>query len=211
MDREDKPDREGYLGFRKAVDDFGNKALAQRAVNEWHYNSPANSVLAQYYDLFLVERAINKHYIPSHRQEIAASASKRLPEIRNTDLRHKVSSRIERLTTGWAGAKLTARGHYEDLLPSVLKFHVTLRQSQHPQETEGQAWFQVKRDVDHHQLSYLDQLKERYEHAVDKQLSRALGSEAKTRASAALDLSRKLTAFKNAHSTNISKDHDRER
>jgi hypothetical protein len=188
MARENKPDRNGYLGFREAVDKFGNTALVQRAINEWR-EMPMNSELAQYYHLFLTERAINNHYTPSEYKHFLDTASKRLPEIRDPDLRKTIANRIERLTDGFHGAIKTTLLLYKRI-DANLPQSVASRQRQHPHETEGQAWFELKRHFDHQQLNHLNQLKSRYERAVDKQVSRALGLEAKTRAATALDLAR---------------------
>jgi hypothetical protein len=210
MDRENKPDREGYLGFKDAIDN-GNEALRRRAGALWRAEKPPTTVVAQYLDLYLTEKFADNHFEPAKYKQIEDRASKRVSEIKNPALREKFAKRIERLSNAWFSARSGALLSYCELTFDDLKWETAARQSAKPHETEGQSWFYLKRDIEGRHLDYLDHVRTKFERAVDRQISRALGVEAKTRAAAAQDLARQFAASRHARSANLGKDHDRER
>jgi len=55
-----KPDREGYLGYKTALDN-GNEALNQRSAGLWWKESPPVTEIGYYSDLYLTEGFIDKH------------------------------------------------------------------------------------------------------------------------------------------------------
>lgn len=207
---ERKPDREGYLGFKEAIDS-GNDALDRRAGALWWVEKPPKSELTHYYDLYLTEGFVRKHFDQFNCDVIEAYASKGMSSIRDPILREKIAKRVERLSEAWSSVKLTDLPNYTK--HGASKARVAARQAEHPSETESQAWFKVKREAAGKYLDHLDHLQEKFERAVGRQIGRALGSEASIQAATALDRARQASAtYQQQHQQlKPSKDLDRER
>src|SRR6185437_5848987 len=89
--KERLPDREGYLGFKDALDN-GNDGLLRRADALWWAEKGPKSELAQYYDLYVTQVFIDKQFSGPKHQSVT-NAYARAAAIQNTELREKVTSR----------------------------------------------------------------------------------------------------------------------
>ena len=210
MDGERLPDREGYRAFFAAMRNGENKALFLQARNEWKSDQAENSELAQYFNMVCFESAINKHYRPAEYQHITDKALKRLPEIKDPAVRQKVARNIGRLAHAWDNAKISVSRAHRELFSDDLKSRADARQAAEPHKTQGQAWFEVKRETDHQFYEHLENLQAKYQRGLDGLIGRALGTQAKIRAATAQSRARQFTSQR-VHSAKIDKDHDRER
>jgi len=217
---ERKPDREGYLGFKDAINN-GNEALNKRATALWLKELTPNSELAHYASVYVKEVSINSDAdaeYSTHRH--IAEAAKRLTYLRDPAVKERTWKRFERLSKACDNAIKTAFLKYDELNRDGLKTQTAARQLANPHETESQSWFNVKEDIVSTHLWCCSHLQLKFENAVDtqimiafdKQTSRARGSEAKGRAATALDRARQATArFKQQEHGRAENDNDRER
>ena len=215
---ERKPDREGYLGFKDAIDN-GNEALNERATALWRKELIPTSELAHYANVYAEEASISYYAEYSTLRRIAEEA-KRLIYLKDPALTERIWKRFERLSKAYGNAMKTEVLKYDELNRDGLKTQIAARQRVNPHETESQSWFNVKQDIVSHHLWCCGHLRRKFETAVDtqimiafdKQISRKHGSEAKGRAATALDRARQATAtFKRQEHGRAENDNDRER
>jgi hypothetical protein len=184
------PDREGYLGFQAALDN-DNEALARRAGASWWAEERPKSELACYYDLYLTQVFIERQFSePQHKSVTNAYA--RASAIKNAELRNKVTNCVQRLARAFQRSRMRQDLNHGEL--SVARYPIKDQLAKNPAQTESQAWFAVKRDLDTRHLAYLNHLQKRFERAVDSQIGRAHGATAKMRANDAIDRARRAAA-----------------
>jgi hypothetical protein len=201
------PDREGYLGFKDALDN-GNEGLMRRAGAIWWAEQPPKSEMAQYYNLYLTQGFIDKHFAEPQPRAVI-NARMRAAEIKDPHLREKVTNRVERLVEAFGNTQITAIMNHGEL--SVAQYPIKDQLAKNPALTESQAWFMVTRDLDTKHLDYLDHLQKKFERAVDKQIGRAHASAAKTQATDALDRARRAAATYRARAPETDKERELDR
>jgi hypothetical protein len=201
------PDREGYLGFKDAVDK-GNEGLMRRAAAIWWAEQPPKSEMAQYCDLYVTQRSIDKQFADPQPQAVI-NARVRAATIKQPHLREKVTSRVERLADVFGNARISASMNHGEL--ELAQYPIKNQLAKNPALTESQAWFIVTRDLDTKYLDQLNYLEKKFERAVDKQIGRAHASTGKARATDALDRARRAAATYRARAPETDKDREHDR
>jgi hypothetical protein len=201
------PDREGYLGFKDAFDN-GNEALIRRAGAIWRAEQPPKSEMAQYCDLYMTQRSIDKHFADPQPQAVI-NARVRAAAIKQPHLREKVTGRVERLAEAFGNARISANMNHCEL--ELAQYPIKNQLAKNPALTESQAWFMVARDRDAQYLNELNYLEKKFERAIDKQISRARASAGKTQATDALDSARRAAATYHARGPKTDKDRELDR
>jgi hypothetical protein len=148
MEKEEKPDREGYLNFKVKVEQ-GDLALRLRAGQDWHNDSDnPQTPLASYFELFCDERRLDAMYnSPERKEQVARNAATQLLRIRNDALLQKtakdVAARIER----WEQERFDQSCNFLEVHEWGVRRRAEQWQAAHPDATESQSWFAGKTEA----------------------------------------------------------------
>ena len=158
------PDREGYLKFKAEIDG-GNKALQKQGMETaWRERTP-KSELGFYSDLHTTEKFIADYHLADGRNEktLKTYSAGLLPRITNPIQREKVTKNVDRLFKAWASqqAKLLT-SHTEMHRADNYKTDTAKRLTDHPQETESQAWFKAKWECENALAKDLNKTKDKF-------------------------------------------------
>lgn len=152
MERERRPDREGYLDYRTRLEN-GDLELAARAATEWHDKRERSSASGQYFNLHFIEQAIERHQhenpdllVQQYVQQLAG-----LTEATRCEAR----AAMEKAAQSWSTERFRLHIDYLEVCEDGFEEEIAGRRTEHPDETEAEAWFQAKLSADEPYLSYL--------------------------------------------------------
>jgi hypothetical protein len=156
MERE--PDRDGYRDFCNRVDS-GDHELAQKA--EIDSLAGQRSALGLYDRMRKIEHAIERasNEDPGdiiHGYEMTAP----LQKLSSNRVRMEALGRMQDAAASWdAARRREMTDHREFHRGNDLRYALAERRAEHPRETEGQAWFKAKLEVESAHLSRMISLR----------------------------------------------------
>jgi hypothetical protein len=171
MDRERKPDRDGYLDFKNSIAN-GNDELQNRALDEFNaqreqHPGRLTTTLAHYMDMYIVEKLDEQEH-GRDPEKIAREAEKKISAVHYRDIRQKAVNRINRLINVWDKDRDLSSMSFIVMYDFQLGKGIAERQKEHPDETHGQSWFQVRRDMESRYVDYRIGMKTKLDSAIDK-------------------------------------------
>ncbi len=156
MNDDVRPDREGYLDFKLAVEN-GDMMLQHRAALDWRLD-PVNlrTPHAWYFDLFCAETSAREDRMSKIRQEnIIHDAAQRVGRIDNSDVRLATAARIKERIEAWNYERFQSGRAHLKTCGWRIREHVAERQTANPRERESESWFWAKFRTEQHFLGYL--------------------------------------------------------
>lgn len=156
MEGDPKPDREGYLDFKLAVDE-GDFALHLRAAQEWQKDPVRpQTTLAHYFQLLANERKLDSLFIGrEHEDQLVGFSEDLLEEIRDDAVRQKARENVSKRLTYWWIGRFRASVDFLVAHESEIRAEVAMRQRSNPGETEAQSWFWAKLANESDHIDYL--------------------------------------------------------
>jgi hypothetical protein len=169
MEGDQKPDREGYLDFKLAVEN-GDETLQGRAAREWKEDphSP-KTVSAWYFDLLSAETlTLDRALSPHHREDIAGDAGRRAVLISDPGIREQATKEIAKRIESWDGERRLSRFDFLEDYEWKIKEGVAKRQAENPGEREAESWFWAKHGAEHDYLGYLHRIEDEVKGEIKK-------------------------------------------
>jgi hypothetical protein len=156
METEKNPDREGYLDFKRRVED-GDIMLDRRAGYEWEkdpfdFQEPS----AWYYVLRLTEQFQTRHRIADDKREDSIrDAERRMALVSDATVRKQGYARIRERVDAWAEEREQLRRDHLETRERSIGERIATRQAAHPGERESESWFWAKYDTEQEHLGHL--------------------------------------------------------
>jgi len=160
MGRDQRPDREGYLDFKLALEN-GDEVLKNRAASEYSRDkdSGQRTALAWYYDLWLAEEQQVPDALSDQRREsIIRDAKERLALINDPAVREETAARIKDRIEEWDGERFLSCGFYRETCEERIRDRIGQRQARDPDEREAESWFVAKFEIERGWVTYLADL-----------------------------------------------------
>ena len=169
MNNDDRPDREGYLDFKLAVEN-GDVMLQHRAALEWRLD-PKNlrTPHAWYFDLFCAETSSREDRMSKIRQEnIIHDSAQRVGRIENPDVRLPTAARIKDRIGAWNNERFQSGYAHLKTCGWRITERVTERQTANPHERESESWFWAKYRTEQDLLGYLIEIERDLKGEINK-------------------------------------------
>lgn len=160
MDREQGPDRKGFLEFREAIKN-GDKTLLRRAELERQNDGEhSRTTLSHYYEALRTEALIGvKAASRDHRDQLARNAEQRLARIEDQAIRQNASKDVTKRLEAWDKERSQSHDRFVEMREAKINGAVTRRQTQDHEdvpERVAESWFWAKCEIDGNYLGELE-------------------------------------------------------
>lgn len=154
MEQEQQPDREGYLDYCTKIDS-GDHELAAQAELLSETSQP--SALGQYHEMREIEHAIAHYSREDIRDIVQGYEMTSLHGLMDNAIRTAAINEMNKAAAQWDAERLRDHVSHNEMHKSTdFSAATKQRQKAHPRETEGQAWFQAKINVEADYLDWMD-------------------------------------------------------
>ena len=148
MERDKRPDREGYLDFKLAIEN-GNEELKNRAERKFSEDrdkgADQRSTLSWYYDLWFAEEHLEPYALGDElREKMFRDADERTGQINDPEIRARTWAAAKERIEVWDDKRFQQSCNHIETCEWSIKKKAAKRQAENPNEREAESWFWAK-------------------------------------------------------------------